>query len=862
MPERKAIDFSPHHATKGGSPPRQTTLDQFETTKPLVKKLESLKEPREPQKRKRLPLEEIGNRTGSKAPSLQRKEPIIIGSSPSASSASSHGSPAAKHRPLRSSSNDDRLDAPSIETKRRRLLEMDDWMGLDRPSMKPVKMKFADPADTDLIGKRRRISITNHRLPSDRKWPVTREAIPVRRLHETSKATAQYYPEEDISVRIGSAGDRSDGRASLKDNSRLSVLSDELLDGEPRLAHELQPSAPVFNTPGPAPIRLSDHAHREVLTPPAYMNKSSSPVRTSNRVDHLHRHRQASSPAGIAEKFTSNGMDELREWALPSEEQEQAQEEPSFRVVFRKTPRPHAQRVRGLGSSPFVRNFAFAEARTTRHPLELPAASPASKRVTSNGVEFHNVKNPELARGDHDKRAIDPRAVGLADVVPQLVTAASEDPVFDGVDNHPIHSDPKVETVAITTLPSVMASAQILTEFQTCIASNARLEDGITRTLQDMEKRFAQETGKTPPATMPRHHLQAIDRPGQLQHYQLQDASEAGASMRDLTKPDPAEGKTSLPQAPLQAATTISGQQRPAEPSVTTNGRSQVSLPATKEKESLEAAEDEEAAWRKIVFGDDQDSNIHTFEEPEAPSQASSSPYHPLLIQPSLLAEAATSPLKQNPHLADSTFDASTSTATSRSPSQTHAVNSPTKDFTSIPPPLPPSISTNPPIPILPILPRTLVQNPITSSLQGEASSPPHQPLPLTNISSDELQRPPERLPDFPSKRHRNDQNQEPRALENPQEQRPSGTQTRSHSGITRKEKVVFKKPTRYIGSHSSNAATPVVLGERVLRSGRRVGGTGGKGAREKMMAKGKSRLAEREHGQNVMGNDDDIVDD
>lgn len=861
MPERKAVDFSPHHTKKGGSPSIQKTLDQFETTKPLVRKLGSLKERREPPKRKRTPLEETRYQAEPKTWKLQTKAPIII------SSNSNTSSPAAKHRLLHSSSSsEDILNTPSIEAKRRRLLEKDDWMGLNRPAMKPVKMKFADPADTDLIGKRRRISKTSYRHPLDRSRPIMREAIPVKRPHETLKAREQYYPEGDISVRIGSAVDRSDGRASLKDNTRLSVLSDELLDGVlPQLAHEPQPSVPVFNTPGPAPIRLSGHGYREVLTPSAYMTDSSSASRASDRVDHLRRHRQASSPVRMAEKFTSNGIDELREWALPSTEQEQAQEDPSFRLIFRDAPRPCAQRVKGRRSSPNVPEFAFTEVRTPKHSLELPAASPAFKRVPWNKIEIRNVRNPQHAERDIDKANTGLRAERLADVVPQPVLAAPENLEATHVDNHQIHSDPNVETLCITTPPSAMASAQILTEFQNCVASNARLEDGITRTLQDMEKRFARETCKALPPTSPRKAPQLIDRLGQLPHDHSQATSEVMGSIRDLTIPGP-KGKTSLLQPPLQASSGTRVLQRPAKSSVTSNDESQISISATKDKkEALKAAEDEEAAWRKLVFGDDQDSNDHTFEEPEVPSQTSSSPNRPHLTQPSLLAEAATSPLMQNPHLADSTFNTSSSSDAFCSPIHNYTEDSPTRDFTSSPQPPPPPISTGPPTPAQPSLPRTLSHNPITSSLQAEASSPTHQNPSHGTLSSDELQRPPERLPQFPGTSGKQSQNQASRRLGSNQEQRASDHQTHRQGRNLQEAKIVFKKPTRYVGTYSSDPVPPVVLGDRVLRSGRRVGDVERKGANETREAKGKSGLEERdvlhEHEQYFMGDDDDIVD-
>ena len=49
------------------------------------------------------------------------------------------------------------LTRDEFEAKKKELLAMRDWCGLE--STRPVKMTFEDPADRDMIGRRRRISI-------------------------------------------------------------------------------------------------------------------------------------------------------------------------------------------------------------------------------------------------------------------------------------------------------------------------------------------------------------------------------------------------------------------------------------------------------------------------------------------------------------------------------------------------------------------------------------------------------------------------------------------------------------------------------------------------------------------------------
>ncbi|KAL9590009.1 MAG: hypothetical protein Q9203_001167, partial [Teloschistes exilis] len=104
-----------------------------------------------------------------------------------------------------------------LEAKRQELLGDFDWVGLEK--MKPVKMKFADAEDRDLIGKRRRLA-TNH---EEGHSPAPRHRRPVINAHERldmlrGKSSGRSSPEK-ISVQIGS----SDHLFSQKNGSRHSL---------------------------------------------------------------------------------------------------------------------------------------------------------------------------------------------------------------------------------------------------------------------------------------------------------------------------------------------------------------------------------------------------------------------------------------------------------------------------------------------------------------------------------------------------------------------------------------------------------------------------------------------------------------
>ncbi|KAI4100647.1 MAG: hypothetical protein L6R37_005359 [Teloschistes peruensis] len=119
-----------------------------------------------------------------------------------------------------------------LEAKRQELLGDFDWVGLEK--MKPVKMKFADAEDRDLIGKRRRLA-TNH---EEEHSPAPRRRRPVinalERLDMLRGKSSGLSSLEKISVHIGSSdhlfSQKNGSRHSLrKEHSHGSPLSETML---------------------------------------------------------------------------------------------------------------------------------------------------------------------------------------------------------------------------------------------------------------------------------------------------------------------------------------------------------------------------------------------------------------------------------------------------------------------------------------------------------------------------------------------------------------------------------------------------------------------------------------------------------
>ncbi|KAI4138893.1 MAG: hypothetical protein L6R39_006558, partial [Caloplaca ligustica] len=209
----------------------QLTLDDYESVRPVVKQLQSLK-PRHARKGTQSQSSGFGH------------PPLPSGNNLSASSRAEQDnaqSPAydrdAKARAASSAVVSTETPPPidELEAKRHELLGTSDWMGLKK--MKPLKMKFADEEDRDLIGKRRRVD--GERCKAVRVTPVANEyRRPVVNTYEKlnilrPNSNMRSSPS-NISIHIGSSisGTPARRRAQTRrggGNHRRSSISEEML---------------------------------------------------------------------------------------------------------------------------------------------------------------------------------------------------------------------------------------------------------------------------------------------------------------------------------------------------------------------------------------------------------------------------------------------------------------------------------------------------------------------------------------------------------------------------------------------------------------------------------------------------------
>ena len=308
----------------------------------------------------------------------------------------------------------------------------------------------------------------------------------------------------------------------------------------------------------------------------------------------------------------------------------------------------------------------------------------------------------------------------------------------------------------------------------------------------------------------------------------------------------------------------------------------QVSTPKTKPRSPVN---DEEQIWRAFIFSDDDNSPTNEWTlEPPSPLIQSPALSNATRIQPSMVAEASTGPIKQNPHLHEASPPVSPSeissqleqglfqrpdSATSHSSEVLAKVSSPTEDS--------------------PGFPANGTAQSETAAPSSEVSTTAQRTRDFTFtpwtvpslVESDENQtehHPHSSLSARPTTTHSSSPNPPNLCLDKhcrsvPQPSSsliaapPSTTYDTTLSSdelhgpspgpvaVTLKSehmKVVFTPPKRYIGPRASEPEKPIALG-RALRNGKRVGGQ--VGGKAKGIRKGRG-------GTDREGCGDEIVDD
>ena len=808
-PDYETTHLSPSaRSQQRGNLQRQTSPEEFENVRPLVKKLQTLNQFNESRKRKRPSLEHCAHRSKLGDSGGKAMSPIIISSSPSSVSSAQSSAPAiaiSERPPIFDSLGTSSLI--SIEAKRRRLLQMEDWVGVERRHSKPAHMTFTEAEDRDMIGKRRHMKKCHHVTPDATDRASKRKAY----LEEPRRLD---FPPQDfsigqMSIRIGSAVDRS----------QASVSSEEMLfDSEVQNRNQRTlPAAPVIQPGELGSLPLSDQTHRKIRASSAFMDDLSSvaavfqpeEMRPLPLCAHRHGDVETSSSSGFACQPSREDSPKHKGLRLPNDskddnethgeressmplELEPAQEEQSFRLVFEKTPQPPDSNW--TDSDPIVRDFAYPNVGPS---LALLKISPPSRAQ-------------DISTPDGDDEADDSSIESLA-------------------------SRPRSFGKAINQIPGNHVST------------------GRTQHTKRSDKLGGEEdpTTNSESSHISKKEMQFPARRKSLDKDKLQPNREEESIWRSFTVMDEMEDTKSFKAPPASDNT---GKKPTANQHMNHNAQS--STPKTKPRSPVD---DEEQIWRAFIFSDDDNSPINEWTlDPSSPLIQSPVPSNPTRTQPSMVAEASTSPVKQKPHLHEASppdspsetvgqleqgFSKRLDSATSHSLEDLAEVSSPTedslgyladgkvqsetaeplneasttaqraRDFTFTPWTVPSLAESN----------ENQTEHPQHSSLSAQPpttnSSPPHPAI----LSSDELHR---------------------------------LSPTSDGTTLKSEPKVVFAPPKRYRGPRAVELKKPIALG-RVLRNGKRVEGQVGCKAKGTGKAKGKWR-----GGADGEGCGDEIVDD
>ena len=280
----------------------QKRLEDFKTTRPLAQKLDPIQPRQQPLKRK---LEAACDEDNSsqRLPKQTAKgtgqSPITISSKASSipsSSATRSESPHEDHQTPKKAEN---MAFDQIQAYRRRLLSRPDWMGLNRTS--PTKYNFTAAEEREKIGKRRRITERARHAPSTSQRPRMRNSPYFDSRSQISRPSHDHLSQADISVRIGSAVDKSI-RNSVNDNGSsisesLDEASDNMLDDEDQY---------------PNPFVMGRLATQKTTPPSNSVNSGSEQDGTAASIELV----SSSSQSGEA-------RDDEDEMTLPSEEEGQ-----------------------------------------------------------------------------------------------------------------------------------------------------------------------------------------------------------------------------------------------------------------------------------------------------------------------------------------------------------------------------------------------------------------------------------------------------------------------------------------------------------------------------------------------------------
>ncbi|KAL8714946.1 MAG: hypothetical protein Q9225_006487, partial [Loekoesia sp. 1 TL-2023] len=178
----------------------QLALDEYESVQPVVRQLQSLK-----------PRYSRVSTARPRSTELQQS-PQSSGHRPAGPSRSKHPSPhvSAYNQQAKAQATNGIIESATeppaldeLEAKRRQLLGSSDWMGLEK--MKPVRIKFPDAEDRDLIGKRRCVKSDHYEaIPTTNQYrrPIVNAYEKLQMLRGSTNTLSS---PGKISIHIGSS---------------------------------------------------------------------------------------------------------------------------------------------------------------------------------------------------------------------------------------------------------------------------------------------------------------------------------------------------------------------------------------------------------------------------------------------------------------------------------------------------------------------------------------------------------------------------------------------------------------------------------------------------------------------------------